>query len=209
MNLPLTIVSISLILLAGCTIHKEETKMKIPENTKTAVFAGGCFWCMEAAFEEREGISEVISGYTSGQTQDPTYEEVSSGTTGHVEAVQVIYNPEKITYKELLDIFWRQIDPTDAGGQFADRGPQYQTAIFYNNEEERKLAEQSKKELEESGKFDKPIVTKILPASEFFIAEDYHQDYYKKRTLRYRVYAQGSGRKKYIKETWGEGDGKG
>jgi len=204
MNLPLTITLISLILLSGCTIPEEETKMKIPDNAKIATFAGGCFWCMEAAFEERDGIMEVISGYTSGKKQDPTYEEVSSGTTGHVEAIQVIYDPEKITYNELLGIFWRQIDPTDAGGQFADRGSQYQTAIFYSNDEEKKQAEQSKKNLEESGKFDKPIVTKILEVSKFFKAEEYHQDYSKKRTIQYRLYEAGSGRKKYIKETWGE-----
>jgi peptide methionine sulfoxide reductase msrA/msrB len=195
-------------LIVGCTqVVQEEKNMAYPDNTKIATFAGGCFWCMEAAFEERDGIIEVISGYTAGEEEDPSYQEVSSGKTGHLEAVQVIYDPLKISYSELIDIFWKQIDPTDDGGQFAERGPQYRTAIFYQNEDEKRIAEESKGKLDKSKKFDKPIVTQILKATRFFKAEEYHQDYYKKRTIQYQLYASGSGRKKYIKETWGE-DGK-
>ena len=173
------------------------------KKLEKATFAGGCFWCMEPPFEKLEGVTQVISGYTGGHKENPTYKEVSSGKTGHVEAVQVTYDPLKITYKDLLDVFWRQIDPTDAGGQFADKGSQYKTAIFYHNEEQRLLAEESIRELEESGKFEKPIVTKILKASTFYEAEDYHQDYYKKCSVKYDAYKKGSGRDKFIREKWG------
>jgi len=173
------------------------------KKLEKATFAGGCFWCMEPPFEKLEGVTQVISGYTGGHKENPTYKEVSSGKTGHVEAVQVTYDPLKITYKDLLDVFWRQIDPTDAGGQFADKGSQYKTAIFYHNEEQRLLAEESRRELEESGKFEKPIVTKILKASTFYEAEDYHQDYYKKCSVKYDAYKKGSGRDKFIREKWG------
>ncbi|UCH12985.1 MAG: peptide-methionine (S)-S-oxide reductase MsrA, partial [Candidatus Omnitrophota bacterium] len=156
------------------------TLSKGEEAMEKATFAGGCFWCVEATFEEINGVKEVISGYTGGTKKNPTYKEVSSGTTGHFEAIQITYEPSVVSYKELLDIFWRQIDPTDAGGQFADKGSQYMTAIFYHNEKQRKLAEESKKELEKSGRFQKPIATKIIKASKFYKAEDYHQDYYKK-----------------------------
>ena len=167
-----------------------------------ATFAGGCFWCMEPPFEGLDGVIEVISGYTGGHKQNPTYEEVSSGQTGHFEAVQVTYNPSKLTYKKLLDVFWRHIDPVDIGGQFSDRGSQYRTAIFYHNETQRLLAEESKRVLEESGRFDKPIVTEILKASTFYKAEDYHQDYYKRCPIKYNIYKKGSGRDRFIKEKW-------
>jgi peptide methionine sulfoxide reductase msrA/msrB len=167
-----------------------------------ATFAGGCFWCMVSPFEERPGIIRVVSGYTGGHKPNPTYEEVCEGTTGHYEAVQITFDPDVFPYEQLLDIYWRQIDPTDAEGQFHDRGPSYRPAIFYHNEEQKKLAEESKRKLEESGIFDKPIVVPILPASEFYPAEDYHQDYHKKNPLRYRLYRQGSGRDAFIERHW-------
>lgn len=167
-----------------------------------ATFAGGCSWCMEADFEKAEGVVEVISGYTGGELEHPTYEQVASGTTGHLEAVQVSFDPDRISYQALLEIFWRHIDPTDAGGQFVDRGPQYRTAIFYHNEEQRRLAESSKLALEQSGRFDRPIVTEILPLKKFYPAEEYHQDYYKKHPLRYRFYRLGSGRDQFLHKVW-------
>ncbi len=169
-----------------------------------ATFAGGCFWCMEPPFEKLEGVVEVISGYTGGQKESPTYKEVSVGETGHAEAVQITYDPSKITYAKLLDVFWRQIDPTDPDGQFADRGLQYRTAIFYHNEEQKRLAEKSKEELDKSGRYEKPVVTEVIKASEFYKAEEYHQDYYKKNTIRYKTYRHLSGRDKYLKKVWGD-----
>lgn len=181
-------------------------KQDITQNKsmKKAIFAGGCFWCIEAAFEELDGVIEAISGYIGGDKENPTYEEVSSGTTGHYEAVQVIYDPSKISYEELLDYFWKHMDPTDVKGQFVDKGSQYRTAIFYLNETQKKLAEESKERLEKSGKFDKPIATKILPASEFYKAEEYHQDYYKKKPIQYQRYKRGSGREEKLKAIWGK-----
>jgi peptide methionine sulfoxide reductase msrA/msrB len=169
-----------------------------------AVFAGGCFWCIESAFVGVEGVMSVVSGYTGGKKENPTYKEVSSGNTGHYEAVEVSYDPMIVSYRDLLDIFWVQIDPTDVGGQFADRGSQYRTAIFYNSEKQKELAEESKKEIERMGKFDKPIVTEILPAEKFYPAEDYHQEYYKKNPLRYKIYRAGSGRDSFIESNWAE-----
>jgi peptide methionine sulfoxide reductase msrA/msrB len=171
-------------------------------NLLKATFAGGCFWCVEADFEKVDGVVEVISGYTGGHKDNPTYEEVSSGETGHVEAVQVLYDPKQVSYKELLDVFWRHVDPTDPDGQFVDRGPQYRTAIFYHDEEQRVLAEESKRVLEESGIFDKPIVTEIVKYDKFFRAEDYHQDYYKMHGFRYKSYRRNSGRDQLLKEVW-------
>ncbi len=168
-----------------------------------ATFAGGCFWCSEADFEKAEGVIEVISGYTGGKKENPTYEEVTAGGTGHYEAVQVVFDPQKISYRQLLDIFWRHVDPTDPGGQFVDRGPQYRTAIFYHDEEQRRQAEASKAELDRSGRFAKPVVTEILPAAAFYAAEDYHQDYFMKNSLRYGLYRQGSGRDQFIRQVWG------
>ncbi|MGD2185561.1 MAG: peptide-methionine (S)-S-oxide reductase MsrA [Desulfobacterales bacterium] len=173
------------------------------KNLKTATFAGGCFWCVESDFEKVDGVVEAISGYAGGHQKDPTYKDVSAGGTGHAEAVEVRYDPEKITYRELLDVFWRHVDPTDAGGQFVDRGSQYRTAIFYHDEEQKRIAEESKSELDKSGRFSKPIVTEIVPLSKFYTAEDYHQDYYKKNALRYKFYRFGSGRDQFINKTWG------
>lgn len=168
-----------------------------------ATFAGGCFWCMEPPFEKLDGVKEVISGYTGGHKPNPTYEEVSAGSTGHLEAVQVIYDPSKVSYEKLLDVFWRQIDPTDSGGQFVDRGSSYKTAIFYHNEEQRQLAERSKERLEKSGRYSRPVVTEIKSAGPFYKAEDYHQDYYKKNPTRYKFYRYNSGRDKDLEKVWG------
>jgi len=174
---------------------------------KTATFAGGCFWCVEADFEKVDGVVDAISGYAGGKKEDPTYEEVSAGGTGHAEAVQVVYDPEKVSYQELLDWFWRHVDPTDPGGQFVDRGSQYRTAIFYQDEEQKALAEASKKALETSGRFDKPIVTEILRLEKFYRAEDYHQDFYKTHQTRYHSYRLNSGRDQFLNRVWG-GDAK-
>ncbi|WP_297418056.1 peptide-methionine (S)-S-oxide reductase MsrA [Thermococcus sp.] len=169
---------------------------------EVVIFAGGCFWCMEEAFERLPGVIEAVSGYTGGQLENPTYELVSTGETGHREAVKVIYDPEKISYERLLEVFWKNIDPTDSGGQFADRGEQYRTAIFYFNEEQKKLAEESRRRLELSGIFKGQIVTEILPASEFYPAEDYHQSYYLRFETNYKHYKRYSGRLDFIKEAW-------
>lgn len=171
-------------------------------NKETATFAGGCFWCMVEPFDQRPGIHRVVSGYTGGHVENPTYEQVCSDTTGHVEAIEITFDPEVMPYEQLLRTFWQQIDPTDAGGQFNDRGESYQTAIFYHNEQQKQQAEQSKKELEQSGKFSKPIVTPILPAKPFYLAEENHQDYYKKQSFHYKLYKKGSGREDFIKNTW-------
>jgi peptide methionine sulfoxide reductase msrA/msrB len=167
-----------------------------------ATFAGGCFWCMVQPFEEYPGIMKVVSGYTGGSTENPTYEEVCSETTGHAEAVQITFDPAIFPYKKLLEIFWQQIDPTDTGGQFFDRGASYRTAIFYHTEEQKALAEASKKHIETSGHFHKPIVTEIVAAGPFYPAEEYHQDYHKKNPYRYKMYRSGSGRDAYIAEQW-------
>jgi peptide methionine sulfoxide reductase msrA/msrB len=174
------------------------------QNLKIATFAGGCFWCTESDFEKISGVVKVISGYTGGKKENPTYEEVSGGATGHVEAIQVYYDPEKVGYERLLEVFWRHIDPTDSGGQFVDRGLQYASAIFYHDEEQKQAAEESKKELGKSGKFAKPIVTPILKFTRFYDAEEYHQDYYKKNPLRYSYYRQGSGRDQFLEKVWGK-----
>ncbi|GAB3805092.1 peptide-methionine (R)-S-oxide reductase MsrB [Virgibacillus kimchii] len=171
-------------------------------NRETATFAGGCFWCMVEPFDERPGIISIVSGYTGGDVENPTYEQVSSNTTGHVEAVQIKYNPDIMSYEQLVETFWQQIDPTDPGGQFNDRGESYKTAIFYHNEAQRRIAEASRQKLDESKKFSKPIVTEILPAKTFYEAEEEHQDYYKKQSFHYRLYKKGSGREDFIKENW-------
>ena len=173
-----------------------------------ATFAGGCFWCMEPSFEKSGGVVDVVAGYTGGKETDPSYEEVSTGRTGHREAVQVTYDPVKVSYVDLLNVFWRQIDPTDDGGQFADRGPQYRTAVFYHDAGQKKLAEESKKVLADSGRFKKPIVTEILPAGDFYPAEEYHQNYYKTNAEHYDQYKYGSGREPFLKKTWANDPGK-
>jgi peptide methionine sulfoxide reductase msrA/msrB len=181
-----------------------QTNSNDQSTFEKATFAGGCFWCMERPFEKLEGVVDVISGYTGGQKDNPTYEEVSAGQTGHLEAVQITYDPNKINYSELLDTFWRQIDPTDPFGQFVDKGTQYKTAIFYHTQEQKSLAEKSKTKHERSGKFKAPIVTDIIKASKFYKAEDYHQDYHKKNPIRYKQYRSNSGRDPYLKKIWGD-----
>jgi len=179
----------------------------LPDDGKgleTATFAGGCFWCVETAFEDLDGVKKVVSGYAGGHVKNPTYEEVCTGTTGHLETVQITFDPELISYSELVDIFWRQIDPTDSGGSFVDRGSQYLSAIFYHNEVQKKTAEASKLELEKTGIFEKPIATKIIPFTVFYPAEDYHQQYCKKNPVRYYSYRSASGRDQYIKAVWGD-----
>jgi len=171
-------------------------------SQKTAVFGGGCFWCMEPPFEQLEGVIEVMAGYSGGDEKNPTYQDVSSGQTGHIESVRVVYDPQKISFKELLETFWRYVDPTDPGGQFADRGDHYKTAIFYSDEEEKKIAEQSRDALAASGIFDRPIATAIRPAKPFYPAEEYHQDYYKKNVAHYEAYKVGSGRAGFLERTW-------
>lgn len=172
----------------------------------SAIFAGGCFWCMEPPFDKLEGVISTTSGYTGGQTPSPSYEQVSAGGTGHAEAVRIVYDPQKIDYKTLLDVFWHNVDPVDFGGQFCDRGNQYRSAIFYENEEQRELAERSRDELAQSGRLDAPIATEIAPASAFYPAEDYHQDYYHKNTLRYHFYRYNCGRDQRLETLWGNGE---
>ena len=167
-----------------------------------AIFAGGCFWCMEKPFEELDGVISVTSGYTGGTSESPTYQDYGQG--GHIEAVEVVYDPARISYRELLEVFWRQIDPTDPAGQFADRGRSYTTAIFYLDDQQKRLAEQSKTELEASKVFDEAIVTPIIPASPFYGAEERHQDYYKKNPIRYRYYRSRSGRDRFLDSVWGK-----
>ena len=191
-----------LLILISCSVTTVDTNMS--EAYEKAYFAGGCFWCMEPPFEDLDGVIEATSGYMGGNVENPTYEEVTTGTTGHAEVVEILYDPEIVSYEELLEVFWRNIDPTALNYQFADVGTQYRTEIFTVGENQRKLAENSKVELENSGKFNKPIVTAINDAPAFYIAEEYHQDFYKKQSMRYQMYAQASGRKGYLEETWKE-----
>lgn len=170
---------------------------------KTASFAGGCFWCVESSFAKLPGLSSVKSGYIGGIEADATYEKVSTGTTDHYEAIQVVYDPKKIAYEKLLDAFWKEIDPTDGAGQFADRGPQYRPAIFYHNEEQKIAADKSKKILQDSGIFDKDIQVPVIAFTKFYEAEEYHQDYYKKNPVHYNLYRAGSGRQKFLDSAWG------
>lgn len=167
-----------------------------------ATFAGGCFWCMVKPFDRWDGIKSVISGYTGGHLENPTYEDVKSDTSGHYEAVEITFDPDIITYQEILDVFWMQVDPTDEGGQFHDRGSSYRSAIFYHTDEQKRLANESKQQLGTSGRFSKPIVTEVLPALKFYQAEDYHQDFYKKETDRYEVDRAKSGRDQFIQDAW-------
>ncbi|MCA1035211.1 MULTISPECIES: peptide-methionine (S)-S-oxide reductase MsrA [Bacillaceae] len=172
------------------------------ERKELATFAGGCFWCMVKPFDQFDGIHSIISGYTGGHAANPTYEDVKKGDSGHYEVVQIEFDPEVFPYENLLELFWQQIDPTDEGGQFHDRGDQYRTAVFYHNETQRDKAIAARNKLAESGKFSKPIVTKVLPAETFYPAEDYHQDYYKKNSAHYKEDREKSGRDKFIKEHW-------
>jgi methionine-S-sulfoxide reductase len=183
----------------------ENKSMANRNELATATFAGGCFWCMEPPFDKLDGVVATVSGYTGGHKANPTYEEVVTGTTGHLEALQVLYDPAKIGYDQLLDIFWQNVNPTDPGGQFVDRGSQYRTAIFYHDTEQLHLAEASKARLASSGKFLAPIVSPILPAGPFYPAEEYHQDYYEKSPIRYKFYRYNSGRDQFLESIWGKG----
>jgi peptide-methionine (S)-S-oxide reductase len=168
-----------------------------------ATFAGGCFWCMEEAFEKIDGVASVVSGYTGGQVENPTYEQVSAGGTGHAESIKITFNPSKVTYKQLLDVFWRNVDPTTPNAQFCDHGNQYRTAIFYHDENQKQVIEESKERIESSKNFPESIVTEIAPASVFYTAEEYHQDFYTKNPIRYKYYKWNCGRAKRLEQLWG------
>jgi len=190
-------------MMADSSETMKEDKMSTQDRQiSIATFAGGCFWCTESDFEKLSGVVKAISGYTGGTKENASYKKVSAGATGHVEAVQVYFNPSIVTYKELVDYFWRHINPTDPGGQFVDRGRQYRSAVFYHDENQKQIAEKSKEMLNRSDKFDKPVVTDILKLSAFYSAEEYHQNYYKKNPLRYKYYRYGSGRDQFLKKAW-------
>jgi methionine-S-sulfoxide reductase len=192
-------------LATGAAMDKQESAMGDDKGmTARAIFAGGCFWCMEPPFEKLDGVHAVVSGYIDGHKENPTYQEVSSGTTGHTEAVEISYDPAKVSFDELLEVFWMNIDPTDAGGQFVDRGSQYRSGIYYLDDEQKQLAEASKERLDKSGRFDSPVVTEIVAATRFYPAEDYHQDYYKESPVRYKFYRYNSGRDQFINRVWGK-----
>jgi peptide-methionine (S)-S-oxide reductase len=180
------------------------TEVKVPPGHATATFAGGCFWCMEGPFDRLPGVDATISGYTGGRTANPTYEQVSSGRTGHAESVTVVYDPKRVSYEQLLDVFWHNIDPTTRDRQFCDTGSQYRTAIFYRDDAQRKAAEASRAALEKSKPFKEPIVTEIVMAGAFTPAEDYHQDFYVKNPVRYNLYRTGCGRDARLKQLWGD-----
>ena len=204
MKIIISILALSTLLAVGLMAATEGDNMKLDDsNLKKATFAGGCFWCMEPPFEKLEGVISATSGYIGGTTENPTYQNYADG--GHIEAVEVLYDPRKVTYRELLGVFWRQVDPTDPDGQFVDRGKAYSTAIYYHDEEQKKLAEESKQELGSLNLYDRPLVTPIVPASVFYAAEDYHQDYYKKNPIRYKFYRSGSGRDRFLEKIWGKG----
>lgn len=183
---------------------KGQSQISVDENLPVATFAGGCFWCVESDFEHVPGVVAAVSGYTGGDVENPTYAQVSSGASGHVESVRVHYDPTVITYEGLLAAYWRMIDPTDAGGQFVDRGAQYATVIFYHDEQQRAAAERSRDALAASGRYTRPIRTTIRPVGAFYVAEDDHQDYYRRNPLRYNLYRFGSGRDQYLERTWDE-----
>lgn len=172
------------------------------QELEKATFAGGCFWCMQPVFDKLPGVVSTVVGYTGGVKENPSYEEVATGQTGHAEAIEVTYDPSRISYRKIVDIFFRSIDPTDREGQFADRGQQYRTAIFYHDENQKKEAEAAKKRLARSGRFSEPIVTEIVPASKFYPAEEYHQKYYLKNTGHYSLYKVGSGRESFLEKIW-------
>ncbi len=207
----LTIVVIALFapLAFACQSSPEESTepseaTESRSNLEVATFAGGCFWCMQPPFDDIDGVESTVVGYTGGDEEEPTYNQVTSGTTGHVEAVEVRYDEDEVTYGELLDVFWRSIDPTDDGGQFADRGDHYRTFVFYHDDDQRQLAEDSRAKLDETGPFDDPVVTEIEAVGTFWIAEDYHQDYSIENPEHYEQYYVGSGRAGFLEETWGD-----
>ena len=188
---------IILALVSFSSAHAADTS-----KLSKATFAGGCFWCMEEAFQEVAGVVSVTSGYTGGRTVNPSYEQVSAGGTGHAEAVEVVFDPARISYGDLLMVFWRNIDPTTPDRQFCDQGNQYRAAIFYHDEQQKRLAEESRRKIEQAKPFKEPIVTQLVPASAFYPAEEYHQDFYKKNPIKYKVYKYGCGRAKRLEELW-------
>jgi methionine-S-sulfoxide reductase len=198
------ILLLSYALIAACTVASSQGQNSSPVETRTAIFAGGCFWCIQPAFDKAKGVIKTIVGYCGGTEPNPTYEVVSSEKTGYRESIQITYDPTKISYDQLLDIYWRQIDPTQADGQFTDIGPSYRAAIFYGNDDERKIAAASKEKLARSGKFNKPIVTEILPAMKFYPAEGYHQKYYQQNPEHFEAFEEGSGRVSFKKKTWSD-----
>ena len=191
-------------LLFFLALSPAQAQEKIPPGHEIATFAGGCFWCMEPPYDEIPGVVSTISGYIGGQKKNPTYEEVSSGRTGHTEAVQVVFDPKKVSYQKLLDVFWPNIDPTMPNAQFCDHGSQYRSGIFYHNEEQMRLAVASRDQVERTKRFREPIVTEITKATTFYPAEDYHQDYYKKNPLRYKFYRANCGRDARLEQLWGK-----
>ncbi|RUO23941.1 peptide-methionine (S)-S-oxide reductase [Aliidiomarina minuta] len=203
-NLYMVLSGLLLMLISGCSSGSDAESERDLEAFAVATFAGGCFWCVEEGFEKLPGVHEAISGYTGGQTPDPTYEQVAGGRTSHTEAVQVYYDPEVIEYAGLLEAFWRMMDPNDAGGQFVDRGRQYRPEIFYHNEQQRQLAKASIARLAETGPFDEAIIVPVTALDEFYQAEDYHQNYYRENPIRYRFYTRNSGRYQFVEEVWGD-----
>jgi len=195
---------LSCLLLLVLNVAYGATEQAKDTGPAKATFAGGCFWCMEPPFDKLEGVVSTTSGYTGGEQADPTYKAVSAGGTGHAEVVQIVYDPAIISYAELLKVFWRNVDPLTPNRQFCDKGSQYRTAIFYHDDEQQQLAEASKQSLEESEKFNQPIVTEIVPLTTFYPAEEYHQDYYQKNPLRYKFYRYSCGRDQRLRELWGE-----
>jgi methionine-S-sulfoxide reductase len=201
-----TAILVALITFAAPDAAAQLAKKQPPASKpklEIAVLAGGCFWCMQPPFDKTKGVVKTVVGYTGGRELNPTYEDVSNKRTSHFEAIEVTFDPAVVSYEQILDVFWRSIDPTQANGQFADIGPQYRTAIFYRSEEQKRIAEESKQKLAQSGKFSKPIVTLLLPANTFWPAEEYHQKYYLKNPDHYRRYAIGSGRYPFLERTWG------
>jgi len=190
--------------IAGVIIKSTHGQTPSPAETRTAVFAGGCFWCIQPGFDKAKGVIKTVVGYSGGTEPNPTYQLVSSEKTGYRESIQITYDPAKISYDQLLDIYWRQIDPTQADGQFTDIGPSYRAAIFYGNDEEKRIAQTSKEKLARSGKFSKPVVTEILPAMKFYPAEAYHQKYYQQNPEHFEAFEQGSGRTSFQSKTWGK-----
>jgi methionine-S-sulfoxide reductase len=199
----------NILLVLGCaalvavTVSSGDAQNSSSVATRTAIFAGGCFWCIQPAFDKAKGVIKTVVGYSGGTEPNPTYELVTSEKTNYRESIEITYDPAKISYEQLLDIYWRQIDPTQADGQFTDIGPSYRAAIFYGNAEEKKIAEVSKEKLAHSGKFDKPIVTEILPGTKFWSAEDYHQKYYQQNPEHFEAFEEGSGRVSFKKKAWG------
>lgn len=199
----LVILSVAGCHAAGDPGGKGKGTQAMEGKLETATFAGGCFWCMEPPFDKTEGVVSTTVGYTGGQTPNPTYEQVSSGGTGHAESLEVVFDPAGVTYKQLLDLFWHNIDPLARDRQFCDVGEQYRSAIFYHGEEQKRLSEESKATLEKSGRFPEPLATQIVPATTFYPAEEYHQDYYRKNPVRYKFYRFSCGRDQRLRELWG------